>query len=58
VAYCDADLVVVRVGRLERNRIGRVVWSARAVIEAEAGMLGRWNVQVGDQLETRGTDQP
>ena len=58
VAYCDADLVVIRVGRLERNRIGPVVWSARAVIEAEAGMLGRWNVQVGDQLETRGTDQP
>ena len=58
VAYCDADFVVVRVRQMKPNRIGPIVWSARSVIETEAGMLGRWNVRVGDQLETRGEAQP
>lgn len=53
VAYCDADLVVKKVVRLRRNRLGPLVWSARSVIEAECGSFERWNLAVGDQLEVR-----
>ena len=56
VAYCDADLVVLRIARLDRNRPGPVVRSTRAVVEAEVGAFERWKVVVGDQLEVRGAE--
>ncbi|HEV8296807.1 MAG TPA: DUF192 domain-containing protein [Acidimicrobiales bacterium] len=51
VAYCDADLVVVRTATINPNRIGLPVWRARAVIEAEAGSFARWGLRPGDTLE-------
>ena len=51
VAWCDRDLVVLRVARLDRNRVTRPVGRAHAVLEAEAGSFARWNLSVGDQLE-------
>ena len=54
VAFCDADLRVLRVVRMRRHRISRVVWRSRAVIEAEAGSFDRWNLRVGDGLEVKG----
>ena len=51
VAYCDADLVVVRTATVNPNRIGLPVRKARAVIEAEAGAFARWGLRPGDQLE-------
>jgi uncharacterized membrane protein (UPF0127 family) len=53
VAYCDGDLVVVRTATVNPNRVGLPVWSARAVIEAEAGSFGRWGLRPGDALEVR-----
>lgn len=54
VAFCDADLRVIRVVRMPRHRVSRVVWRARAVIEAEAGSFDRWNLRPGDELEVKG----
>ena len=51
VAWCDADLNVVRVARLQRNRMSRPVLRARSVIEAEAGAFASWELMVGDHLE-------
>ncbi|MGQ0432803.1 MAG: DUF192 domain-containing protein [Microthrixaceae bacterium] len=51
VAWCDRDLVVLRVARLGRHRFTRPVARAHAVLEAEAGSFARWNLTVGDRLE-------
>jgi uncharacterized membrane protein (UPF0127 family) len=51
VAWCDDDLVVLRVARLPRHRLTRPVARAHSVLEAEAGSFVRWNLTVGDQLE-------
>lgn len=51
VAWCDRDLAVLRVARLERHRFTRPVARAHAVLEAEAGSFARWNLTVGDRLE-------
>lgn len=51
VAWCDRDLVVLRVASLRQNRMTRPVARAAAVIEAEAGSFARWNLVVGDRLE-------
>ena len=59
VAYCDGEMVVLRIATLRRHRVDRPVWRARCAIEAEAGAFERWGLQVGDQLEVRaaGTDE-
>jgi uncharacterized membrane protein (UPF0127 family) len=54
VAFCDADLRVLRVVRMPRHRVSRVVWRSRAVIEAEAGSFDRWKLRPGDELEVKG----
>jgi uncharacterized protein len=54
VAFCDADLRVIRVVRMPRHRVSRVVWRSRAVIEAGAGSFDRWNLRPGDELEVKG----
>jgi len=51
VAWCDRDLVVLRVARLDRHRLTRPVARAHAVLEAEAGSFASWNLTVGDRLE-------
>src|SRR5512145_2185440 len=54
VAFCDAELRVIRAVTMPRHRVSRPVWRARAVIEAEAGSFSRWRLQPGDQLEVKG----
>jgi uncharacterized protein len=54
VAFLDRDDVVIRMLRLRRRRVTLPVWSARSALEAEAGAFGRWELQIGDQLEIRG----
>ena len=54
VAYCDADLIVLRTVTLPRHRLDRPVWKARVVLEAPAGAFERWQLGPGDQLEVRG----
>jgi uncharacterized membrane protein (UPF0127 family) len=54
VAYCDADLRVIKVRRMARHRLGAPVPKARAVLEAEAGAFVTWDLKVGDELEVRG----
>ena len=53
VAHCDADMWVLRVTTMRANRVGRRVWRATAVIEAEAGSFERWGVAPGTKLEIR-----
>jgi uncharacterized membrane protein (UPF0127 family) len=53
VAFCDAELVVLRVVRMPRHRLSWPVWRAGAVIEAEAGSFARWELRPGDQLEVK-----
>jgi uncharacterized membrane protein (UPF0127 family) len=56
VAFCDADMTVVRVVRMARHRAALPVWRSRTVIEAEAGSFSRWNLKPGDRLEIKGDD--
>lgn len=53
VAFCDRDLVVVRIVRLGRFRMARPVLRSQAVLEAEAGAFARWGLQLGDQLDVK-----
>ncbi len=53
VAYCDADLRVLRVVTMRPHRIGRPCLKAHCVIETEAGACGHWELHPGDQLEIR-----
>jgi uncharacterized membrane protein (UPF0127 family) len=55
VAFCDDELRVLRVVTMHRHRVSRVVWRARAVVEAEAGAFARWGLHTGDQLEIKGS---
>jgi uncharacterized protein len=54
VAFCDRNLVVVKVVTLAPNRVTRPVLRARSVIECEAGMLRKWDIVPGTSLEVRG----
>jgi uncharacterized protein len=54
VAYCDAQMRVLRVVHMPRWRVGMPVPRARCAIEAEAGTFARWNLRPGDQLEIKG----
>jgi uncharacterized protein len=54
VAFCDKELVVVGVTRLQPWRMSVPRRGGRSVIEAEAGAFERWNLKVGDRLELRG----
>ncbi|MBP2667946.1 MAG: hypothetical protein H6Q80_148 [Deltaproteobacteria bacterium] len=50
--FLDRDLMVV--GRYERfraNRISRVFWSARGVLELPAGTIERTGTEVGDEIQ-------
>ncbi|QXC63205.1 DUF192 domain-containing protein [Aquihabitans sp. G128] len=53
VAYCDAELQVLRTARLRRHRLPLPVPGARQVIEAEAGRFAHWGLRAGDRLEVR-----
>jgi uncharacterized membrane protein (UPF0127 family) len=53
VAYLDADGAVVKTIRMKRHRLGAPVWTARSVIEAEAGAFARWGLHVGLVIELR-----
>jgi len=53
VAFCDADLRVLRVTTMPRHRIGRPCLKARCVIEAEAGAFAHWELRPGDRLEVK-----
>jgi uncharacterized protein len=53
VAFCDRELVVLRVVRMPRHRLGRPVWRSHTVVEAEAGAFERWALRPGDQLEVK-----
>jgi uncharacterized membrane protein (UPF0127 family) len=56
VAFCDRDLVVVKVVTLVPYRVTRPVLRARSVVECEAGMLRKWGIVPGTRLEVRGWD--
>jgi uncharacterized membrane protein (UPF0127 family) len=50
--FLDRDLTVVgRYDRFRRNRISRVFWSARGVLELPAGTIERTGTEVGDEIK-------
>ncbi len=51
VAFLDGDGLVRRTVRMARNRVGLPCWTARSVVEAEAGAFARWNLATGQRLE-------
>ncbi|HEY4378665.1 MAG TPA: DUF192 domain-containing protein [Acidimicrobiales bacterium] len=53
VAYCDADLRIVRVVTLAPHRLGPWARRARCVVEAEAGSFAGWGGVVGEVLAIR-----
>ncbi len=53
VALLDADNVVIKTLRLKRNRVSAPIVRAKAVLEAEAGAFGLWDLKIGDELEIR-----
>ena len=53
IALLDADNVVIKTLRLRRNRVSAPIIRARAVLEAEAGAFGLWDLKIGDELEVR-----
>src|SRR6266508_3796180 len=53
VAFVDRDLVVLRTVTMRPWRMSRVVFRARAVLEAEAGAFALWNLVPGDRLELK-----
>lgn len=56
VADLDADLRVLRTVTMRPNRLGRPVWAAQPVLEAEAGSFARWGLQPGCRVEV--VDRP
>ncbi len=53
VAFCDDDLTVLRVMTVPPCRLVLPRPGERCVIETEAGLLQKWQVEVGDRLESR-----
>ena len=53
IAYLDAEGHVLKTIRMSRHRVGIPVWTARSVLEAEAGAFARWGLRVGDVIELR-----
>lgn len=56
VAFVDREMEVLKTLRLTSNRITAPCIQARAVLIANAGAFGRWNLNVGDVLELRFPD--
>ncbi|MBE0569098.1 MAG: DUF192 domain-containing protein [Deltaproteobacteria bacterium] len=49
--FLDRDRKVVGLyERFRRNRISRIFWSARGVLELPAGTIGRTGTEVGDEI--------
>lgn len=53
VAFLTGDLVVIKMVRLAPWRIALPRSGVRSVLQARAGALERWGVQLHDQLEVR-----
>lgn len=53
VAHLDADGKVLRIARMQPNRIGPYVRGAARVVEAEAGAFARWGMHLDDIVELR-----
>lgn len=51
VAYVAADGTVLAVTTMRPGRIGRPRWTARTVVETDAGQCQRWGLALGDRLE-------
>ncbi|MCY3849969.1 MAG: DUF192 domain-containing protein [Acidimicrobiaceae bacterium] len=53
VAHLDSDMRVLTVASMKPGRVGRVVWRARHVLEAEAGSFQRFGISSGVRVEVR-----
>jgi hypothetical protein len=50
--FLDRNLMVVgRYERFRRNRMSRVFWNARGVLELPAGTIERTGTEVGDEIQ-------
>jgi len=53
VAFCDADMIVLRTVCMAPWRMSRPSLRARCAIEAESGAFERWRLRPGDHLEVK-----
>ncbi len=51
VIWCDGDGRVLRIVALRPQRMTRLVWRSRFVLEAELGTATGWGLKDGDLLE-------
>lgn len=58
VAFCDADLTILRIVTMPKHRVSKVEFNAACAIETEAGRFRHWKIEAGDQLEIRGELEP
>ncbi|WP_262504914.1 DUF192 domain-containing protein [Streptomyces sp. TRM68367] len=58
VAYLDRDLRVIAVRTMPSGRLGVPRLRARHVVEAEAGAMAGWGVQVGVRVEVVAEGRP
>lgn len=58
IAFVARDGTVLRVQPLPRNRITRIVWRARGIVEAERGRLQAWGVRPGSRIDVPGGARP
>ena len=54
VAFCDRYGFVQHMTTLQPRRVSRLVWRSYFAIEARAGSLERWKLELGDVVEIRG----
>ena len=54
VAYLDANLTVIKLHSIPRNRLTLPVLRSHAVLETEQGVMRSWGLTIGDRLEVRG----
>lgn len=54
VAFCDADMTVIRIVTMQKHRVSKIEFNAACAIETDAGRFRHWKIEAGDQLEIRG----
>ena len=51
VAFCDDDMVVLRIVTMPKHRVSKIEFGATCAIETTAGRFRHWQIEPGAQLE-------
>ncbi len=53
VAFCDEDMMVLRIVTMPKHRVSKFEFRAACAIETSAGRFNHWRIEPGAQLEIR-----